>query len=463
MRTQKSSVAPSMSRRRFLQAAAATAAGAPAVLAPGLLAGAPQGAPGSKLSHACIGVTRQGENDLRNLHQHPRVQIVALCDVDTQHLATAAKIVPGARLYTDWRELFDKEGDKIDSVNVTVPDHMHFPIAYRAIQRGKHLYCQKPMCHDLAEVRKLTEAAVRKGVVTQLGTQHTSEIGDRMTVQFLKSGVIGRVKHVYLCSNRDAPNRIKGPRPAAGTGPPRYLNWDLWIGTAPMRPYAPDVYHPATWRGWLDFGTSWCADMGCHILDATWRALNLKAPTTVAAEVDESWKASPERRADNWPQSEHVTWTFPGNDRIDGKELVIEWFDGPDFLPPAEAQAYKPTERYPMEAALLVGTEGALMQQVGAGPLLFPSQKFKGYPRPKLPRGNHYHHFVDACLGGEKTQAHFAQTGPMTETILLGTVAIRCFGQRLTWDAAAMKFPGSPEAERFLKREYRAGWEVGKG
>jgi len=450
----RSSPATPLSRRRFL---ATAAAGVPAVLASGLLSAAP----GSKLCHACIGVTRMGHNDLVNFQRHARVEIVALCDVDTQHLESAAKLVPGARLYTDWRELFDKEGDKIDSVNVTTPDHMHFPIAYRAVQRGKHLYCQKPMCHDLAEVRRLTEAAVTKGVVTQLGTQHASGIGDRMTVEFLKGGVIGRIKHVYLCSNRAAPNRIQGPRPPQGTEPPPSLKWDLWIGTAPMRPYAPDVYHPATWRGWLDFGTSWCADMGCHILDATWRGLDLKAPVSVTAEVEESWKASAARRADNWPQSEHVTWVFPGNERTDGKELVVEWFDGPYFLPPKAAQAYKVTERYPSEAALLVGTEGALMQQVGTGPLLLPLGKFKNYPRPKLKPRNHYHHFVDACLGGEKTESHFAQTAPMTETILLGTIAIRCFGQNLTWDSARMKFPGCPDAERYLRRDYRAAWEVG--
>ncbi|HPM80640.1 MAG TPA: Gfo/Idh/MocA family oxidoreductase, partial [Candidatus Anammoximicrobium sp.] len=250
------------SRRRFLGGIAAGAFAAPFILPSGLRAASPN----SKLCHACIGVTRMGGNDLKNFQQHERVQIVALCDVDAQHLATAAKLVPDARRYADWRELYDKEGDKIDSVNVTVPDHMHFPIAYTAVRRGKHLYCQKPMCHDLAEVRTLTEAAVKSGIVTQLGTQFASSIGDRMTQQLISSGAIGKIKHVYLCSNREAPNRVRGPRPATSEQPPPHLNWDLWIGTAPMRPYAPDTYHPAKWRGWLDFGTSWCADMGCHIL-----------------------------------------------------------------------------------------------------------------------------------------------------------------------------------------------------
>lgn len=442
------------SRRRFLSAAGAVIA-APFILPSGLLAASPNG----KLCHACIGVTRIGQNDLKNFQQHERVQIVALCDVDSQHLDTAGRIVSGARRYADWRELLDKEGDKIDSVNVTVPDHMHFPIAYSAVQRGNHVYCQKPMCHELAEVRRLTVAAVRKGVVTQLGTQFASSIAQRMTVQLLEKGAIGKIKHVYLCSNRAAPNRVKGPRPTHGEPPPPYLNWDLWIGTAPMRPYAADTYHPAKWRGWLDFGTSWCADMGCHLFDPAWRGLNLQAPTSVVAEVEESWGNSPERRRDNWPQSEHVTWFFPGNDRIEGRELTVEWFDG-DMLPPKEVRDLNPSGKFPLEATLLIGTEGALLQAHGTGPRLLPVEKYQTYERPKPAPRDHYRHFVDACLGGEKTESDFARTAPMTEAILLGTIAIRCFGQKLNWDAVSMKLPNYPEADRYLDRRYRDGWQI---
>jgi predicted dehydrogenase len=443
-----------LSRRRFL-GTAGVVAGAPLILPSGLLAASPNG----KLCHASIGVTRMGHNDLMNFQQHPRVQIVALCDVDRRHLETASKIVPAARRYADWRELLDKEGDKIDSVNVTVPDHMHFPIAYAAIERGKHVYCQKPMCHEVAEVRRLTAASVRKGVVTQLGTQFASSIAQRMTVQLLQRGAIGKIKHVYLCSNREAPNRVRGPRPARGEQPPPELNWDLWIGTAPMRPFAADTYHPAKWRGWLDFGTSWCADMGCHLFDAAWRGLNLKAPTSVTAEVEESWKNSPERQVDNWPQSEHVTWTFPGNESIEGPELCVEWFDGA-MLPPKKVRGLDPTGKFPLEAALLIGTEGVLLQAHGTGPRLLPAEKFQNYDRPKPTPRDHYRHFVDACLGGEKTESGFAQTAPITEAILLGTVAIRLFGRKLTWDPVAMKFPNCPEADRYLSRRYRDGWEV---
>jgi len=318
------------------------------------------------------------------------------------------------------------------------------------------------MCHDVAEVRALTNASIKKRVFTQLGTQAASGIGDRMAVQFLKAGVIGKIKHAYLCSNRPGAvenYRLAGPRPAKGEEPPATLNWDLWLGTAPTRPFAPGIYHPVKWRAWLDFGTGWSGDIGCHIFDAVWKGLGLKAPTTVVAEVQESWKKSPERRADNWPQGDHITWTFPGNKLIEGKELTLEWFDG-EFYPPKDIMALNPSGQYPPESAMLVGTEGAMLVAHSSGPLLLPLEKFKTVPRPKLPPRNHYHHFVDACLGGEKNESHFAQTGPMTEAILLGTVAVRCPDQTLKWNAAGMKITNCPDAQRLLKRQYREGWRI---
>lgn len=185
------------SRRSFILTVAGAAIGAPFVLNSVFAS-----VPAKKIRHACIGVGGMGGYDLKNFKSHSDVEIVALCDVDENHLKKAGEIVPGARLYTDWRELLKKEGNNIDSVNVTVPDHNHFVIAMGAIALGKNVYCQKPMCHDVAEVRTLTQAAVKKGVVTQLGTQIASSVGDRTAVQWIKEGHIGKVKHVYLCSNR---------------------------------------------------------------------------------------------------------------------------------------------------------------------------------------------------------------------------------------------------------------------
>jgi predicted dehydrogenase len=448
----------SVSRRKFLLAAAAMT---PPLLFRSTPAKATQE---RKLKHASIGVGGMGWHDLQNFMKHPDVEVVAICDVDANNLKKAAEALPNARVYADWRELLKKEGDKIDSVNVTVPDHNHFAIAFSAIQKGKHVYCQKPMCHDVAEVRALTEASVKYGVVTQLGTQVASTKGDRIAVQWIKDGAIGKVKHAYLCSNRPAAietYRLVGPRPAEAEAPPAHLNWDLWIGTAPMRPYASAIYHPSKWRAWQDLGTGWSGDIGCHIFDAVWKGLGLKAPLSVTAKVQESWKNSPARRGDTWPQGDHISWLFPGNPMTESDVLPLEWFDG-EFYPPQEIQDLYPVKPYPAESAMLIGTKGALLIPHGGMPVLLPENKFADYKNPELEERNHYHHFADACLGRNKTESHFSQSGPMTEAILLGTVALRVPDTKLEWDAANMKFTNHPEANKYLRREYRKGWKAGK-
>jgi predicted dehydrogenase len=280
-------------------------------------------------------------------------------------------------------------------------------------------------------------------------------------VQWLKEGIIGKVRHAYLCSNRPGAvetYRLVGPRPAQGETPPATLDWDIWVGTAPMRPYVPGIYHQTKWRAWQDFGTGWSGDIGCHIFDPVWKGLGLHAPLSVIAEVQQSWKDSPARRADTWPQADHITWKFPGNHLTDG-ELTLEWFDGA-FYPPEEIRALYSVEKYPAESSILIGTDGALLIPHQGTPVLLPESKFKDHPRPKMEEQNHYHNFVNACLGGPPTQSHFAQTGPMTEAIILGTVAIRVPDTLLEWDAVNMKFPNHPEAEKYLKRTYREGWKV---
>jgi predicted dehydrogenase len=448
----------SQSRRRFLQTAATAAVAVPFITR----CSSGSSTPKSVLNHACIGVGGMGWSDLGKFKAHPNVKIVAICDVDAVNLKKAAEALPEARTYTDWRELLKKEGDNIDSVNVTVPDHNHFPIAYAAIKKGKHVYCQKPMCHDVAEVRKLTEAAVKAGVVTQLGTQYAATVGDQTGISLIKAGAIGKVTHAYLCSNRPSAidYRIEGPRPAKGEAPPSTLNWDLWTGTAPEREYAPVIYHTMKWRAWQDFGTGWSGDIGCHIFDAVWKGLGMKAPLSVVAEVQKSWKDSPARRSDNWPQSNHITWMFPGNSFTEKDVLPVEWFDG-EFYPPQEVRDLFAGNEYPAESAMLVGTEGALLIPHQGVTVLLPESKFKDYPMPKFEPGNHYSNFVVACLGGPESVSPFVNTGPMTEAILLGTVAIRVPDQLLEWDSAKMKFPNYPEAEKYLSRKYRKGWESG--
>jgi predicted dehydrogenase len=448
------------SRRRFIKKASSVAFTAPIFLrsaAGGFLQN-------NKLNHACIGVGgMMGMSDLQSFKKHPGVQIVAICDVDSNNLKKASELLPDARTYTDWRELLEKEGNRIDSVNVTVPDHNHFAIAYNAILKGKHVYCQKPMCHDVTEVRLLTEASVKAGVVTQLGTQIAASIGDRTAVKWIKEGLIGKVRHGYLCSNRPGAEiyRLEGPRPSQGEAVPESLNWDLWTGTAPVRPYVPGIYHPVKWRAWQDFGTGWSGDIGCHIFDAVWKGLGLKPPISVIAEVQKSWKESAERRNDTWPQGNHITWMFPGNSLTETNLLPLEWFDG-EFFPPKEVREIYTGKEYPAESSMLIGTEGALLSVHMGKPVLYPENKFRDVKAPELEQRDHYHLFVDACLGGAGTESHFAQSGPMTEAILLGTVAARVPDQLLEWDSANLRFPNYPEANKYLSRTYRKGWNMAR-
>jgi len=448
-----------MNRRTFLAASAAAAV-------TGLLASrakAQTPSPNAKLCHACIGVGGMGWNDLSNFKSHLRTQIVAICDVDKNRLAKAAAGLPGVRTYTDWRELLAKEGDKIDSVNVSVPDHMHAAIAMSAIRAKKNVYCQKPMCHDVAECRALSNAVKGSSLVTQLGTQYCALVGDRMAVHYLRNRALGEVKRIILFSTRKTVSRLEGPRPAQGAPAPDYLDWDLWLGTAPARDYAPEIYHPTKWRAWQDFGTGWMGDNGCHFFDSSWKGLELTAPLSVKAEVQASWRDAAARRAETWPQSQHFVWTFPGTSSSGGKEIAVEWYDG-DMKTPPDIQKYAADaglSQFPEEGSLVIGTEGALLMPHGTAPRLVSDGRLDKYPRPKLaPHANHYHHFLEACFGGDKTESGFLQTGPMNEAILLGTIAARFPDRLLQWDAAAMKVTNVEEANKLMGRTYRAGWNI---
>jgi len=420
--------------------------------------------PNEKLCHACIGVGGMGHHDLQNYHSHAKSQVVAICDVDLNNLEGGAKIVPDARKYQDWREMLEKEGDRIDSVSVCVPDHMHALIALSAIARGKHVYVQKPLAHDVAECRALADAAKKMKVVTQLGTQHASGAGDRLGVHFMKQNAVGTLQKMYLCSNRSGVEGLRNPGvPPNKAEPPAHLNWDCWVGTAPMREYA-NGYHGFSWRSWLDFGTGWSGDIGCHIFDAAWKGFNLTKPLSVKAKVNEGWKNSPERRAQVWSPGNHITWQFAGIPQSDNKPFTMEWFDG-EFLPSEDAQEYAKMagfQKFPEEGLIVFGSEGAMLLPHGSGAIMLPKDKFQSFEKPQLEPRNHYHHFLDAARGEAENESFFERTGPMAETILLGTVAIRVPDTELTWDAKAMKITNSPEATKLLSRTYRKGWEAPK-
>lgn len=457
-----------LQRRAFLATSALGAAG----YFTGCLSPNPRAiSPNSKLCHACIGVGGMGGADISNFKTHPLTQLVALCDVDKDRLAKAAKEFPGARTYTDWRELLAQEGDRIDSVNIAVPDHNHTIIATHAMRAGKHVYCQKPLCHEIAECRLLRDTAKKMGVVTQLGVQHSAGVGDRMAVAMCQANAVGTVEHVYLFSNRKGVSRIETTRPEKADPAPASLDWELWLGTAPYRPYAEKVYHPLIWRIWRDFGSGWVGDIGCHLHSSIWKGLGLTAPLSVKAEVQESWKNTPARYKDTWPLGAHITWVYPGNAKTGGKPLTVDWYDGQtgtsaaNLLPPPDIQALAQEvgfEKLPDEGSVVAGSEGWLLLPHTNAPRFIPKSKTAPrQPKPVLPPWpSHYHEFLNGCIEGKRTSADFSLVAPMVEAILLGNVAERVPDTTLSWDPAGMRITNSEAANDFLRRSYRTGWKL---
>jgi predicted dehydrogenase len=281
-----------------------------------------------------------------------------------------------------------------------------------------------------------------------------------MAVKMIRDGAIGKVKRIYAWSNKPAGNyRPTGPRPAGEDLVPATLDWDAWLGTAPVRPYKHGVYHPTWWRGWQDFGVGWLGDMGCHIVDTPYLALGLGSPVRIGAQVEPAWRDTPSRRTETWPTWQIVHYTFAGNELTAGETLELIWSDG-DKYPPDHVRQHIDSHEFPKQGSLLLGEAGSLLLPHAAGPQLFPAGRFKGYSRPKIAPRNHYHHWVDACRNKVRTVAGFDYAGALTEVILLGTVALRCPDRELAWDAEQMKITNLPEANQYIRRRCRPGWTV---
>jgi predicted dehydrogenase len=406
--------------------------------------------PNSVLGHASFGAAGMAWEDLNQLAKFKRVHLVAVADVDLRRTVEVKKRFPGIRIYQDWRELLHAEAKHLDSVNVSTPDHMHAPIAMTALQLGKNVYCQKPLTHDLYETRKLTELARLKGVVTQMGIQIHSSSFYRMAVLLVQAGAIGPIKevHSWVGSCWGDTN----PRPEVPDPVPAGFNWDQWLGVCAERPFiGKDYYHPATWRKRLDFGTGTLGDMACHIFDPVFKSLGLTAPISVRSEgsAPNQW---------NWPVDSEVHYVFPGTPFTADKTIEVTWYDS-SRRPPPPIRALLEGDELPGAGSIFVGTQGVLVLPHVARPLLYPDKKFKDLKLPDVTEDNHWGKFVEACLGGTRTTAGFDYSGPLAETVLLGTVALRFPKTTLKWNAAALNFSES-EANQYIRRQYRTGWAV---
>jgi predicted dehydrogenase len=435
----------SFSRRSFLKTLGAAALTAPFVTRD-LIARPPSGI----LQHASFGAAGMAWEDLRQLTRSKRLHLVAVAEVDLKRTVQLRRLFPRALIYQDWRELLDRQGKNIDSVNVSTPDHMHAPMAMSAMQMGKNVYCQKPLTHDLYEARKLTEFARWKGLVTQMGIQIHSTSFYRMAVLLVQAGAIGRIKEVHSWCGTGWGDTA--PRPEVSDPVPSGFNWDLWLGVCAERPFiGKEYYHPVNWRKRLDFGTGSLGDMGCHIFDPVFSALELTAPVSVRSEgsAPNQW---------NWPLNDHVQYLFPGTAFTAEKTLPVHWYDGAQ-KPPAAICALLEGDDLPGTGSIFVGTQGVLVLPHVARPMLYPDKKFKDLRFPDVKEQDHWARYVEACLGGTPTTAGFNYSGPLAETVLLGTVALRFPQTTLNWNAAQLTFNESA-ANQFIRRQYRTGWAV---
>lgn len=476
----------SLSRRGFL---GTTAAAAAFTIVPPHVLGLGQTPPSEKINMAFIGVGWQGSYNLQTFLQQPEVRVVAVCDVVEEGNYLGRGIAgrePGRRMvddyydykgpagggcatYTDFRQMLDERKD-IDAVVITTPDHTHAVAAMAAIKKGKHVFCEKPLAHCLVEARTMTDAARAANVATQMGNWGHAKEDIRLLCEWIWDGAIGHVREVHAWTNRPGgwwPYGIDRPKDTPPV--PAWLDWDLWLGPAPARPYHP-AYLPFTWRGWWDFGCGALGDMGCHILDPVVWALHLGSPDAVeASSVKLNSEATPfgaEMAAgivhpETTTSGAIIRWSFPARDDLPPVELT--WHDG--GLLPARPEELEPGRKMGDNdgGVLFIGDKGKLMCGCyGSDPQLIPESRMKAYkqPAPTLRRSvGHYKEWVLACKGGEPAGSNFNYAGPLAEIVLLGVAAIRA-DTKLKWDSAKMEFPGGGDANRFLRPDYREGWRL---
>jgi len=454
----------SVPRRTFLASAAAATAGF--TIVPRHVLGR-QGtpAPSDKLNIAGVGVGGMGKNNLKRCETE---NIIALCDVDFGMADEVFKKYPDAKQYKDYRVMLEEQKD-IDAVIVATPDHSHAVIAMAAMERKKHVYVQKPLTHSVFEARLLTETARKHKVVTQMGNQGRSGEGVRLLCEWVWDGAIGRIREAHAWTNRPVwPQGVEVERPTDTPEVPPGLDWDLWLGPARTRPYHP-TYHPAKWRAWCDFGTGSLGDMGCHIIDPLFWALKLRYPVSVEGSISRYWHGFFEEtqpKNEMFPRSSIVRFKFPAREKM--PEVDVTWWDG--GLMPQRPAGLEPDRRMGDKdgGILLIGEKAAIMAGCyGESPRIVPESKMKKYKRPKkslerIPEGadGHEQDWIRACKGGKPACSNFEYSGPLSEAVLMGNLAVRFPGRPLLWNGEAMEVTNDKDANAYVRREYREGWHL---
>lgn len=455
MKTRKSG-ASALSRRQFMGTAALASAGL-MILPSRVLGRGGFKPPSEKLNIAGIGIGGQGGSDLSQMTSE---NIVALCDVDTAHAGGIFRRYDGAKVYKDYRKMLEEQKD-IDAVVIATPDHQHAIIAMAAMRAGKHVYCEKPLTHTVWEARQITKAAREFKVATQMGNQGQASEETRQLCELIMDNAIGPVREVHVWTDRPSnglfnvywPQGVDRPKDTPAV--PSTLDWDLWLGPAPQRPYNP-IYLPFRWRGWWDFGTGALGDIGCHSFDPVFRALKLGHPLSVEA-------SSTRVNDETYPLASMIMYQFPARGGMPAVKLV--WYDG--GLRPPRPEELEPGEVMGANGHLFIGDKGKILNQKGYR--LLPASRAKEYgdPPKKLPRSpGHYLEWIAACKGGQPGGSNFDWAGPLTEAVLLGNVALRLqlreelTTKKLLWDGENLRFTNSNLANQFLKTEYRSGWTL---
>ena len=406
--------------------------------------------PNETVNHASFGGAGMAGSDLGQIKSHPNVVVRAIAEIDPVRRRQAEQRFKGTNVYADWREMLEKEAKNLDCVNVSTPDHMHACMGMSAMQHGLHVYGQKPLTHDVAESRALSEYAKSNNLMTQMGIQIHSSKEYRTAVKIVHDGVIGKVVHAHSFSGKrwgDA-----NPRPNRKDPVPQGLDWDAWIGPAPYEDYIKGYYHPGQWRKRLNYGTGTFGDMGCHIYDPTFKALGLTYPISLRSK-------GPTPNKDNWGFDAKIDYIFPKTPYSKGKNLSVTWYDGSGAH--LRKSLHYLRAKLPSQGSVIVGTEGVMLIPHVGMPSLYPKKKFADHKMQVVEGGNHWHEFIDAVRGtGPKPSANFDYSGPLSETILLGGIATRFKNETLKWDAPTLSFKDHPEASALVSRKYREGWEV---